>query len=328
MSSVPFMPLYVADYLGDTQHLTTEQHGAYFLLLMTSWRNGGKLPADDKKLARIAKCTPARWAKISVDVTAFFVLDGDSYVSPRLALELEKASEKQIKRAQSGVLGGRANALKYKKGGEANGSLLLKHSSEPEPYKKNPPTPTGGAAADLDFKPFAKAVSLAADAGMAFDAMADRLHKMQPVVGGKRRSALADVTKALTGAIKRGGKPSAILAAVAAYYALPDTTRDGGQYARGVAVILNADRWTEYAAPAPSPSGGASPVPAAFNGPGALRFGVVRRMGEEFAVAWIDSAVWCADTRTLKARTAYGAQKLKTEIGGWLDANSVKVGAQ
>ena len=130
--SAPFMQLYVADYLGDTRHLTTEQHGAYLLLLMTMWRSDGELPNDDRKLARIAGCTGSRWTKIKDDVLAFFDVEGAALTNKRLKLELEKASEKSIKRAEAGTRGGEAKARKTKGSAVANASPLPCHSSEPD----------------------------------------------------------------------------------------------------------------------------------------------------------------------------------------------------
>jgi uncharacterized protein YdaU (DUF1376 family) len=47
MSSRPWFPLFVPDYLGDTRDLTAEQHGCYLLLLMTAWqRPDNALPND------------------------------------------------------------------------------------------------------------------------------------------------------------------------------------------------------------------------------------------------------------------------------------------
>lgn len=321
--SQPFMQLYVADYLGDTRHLTTEQHGAYLLILMTMWRSGGRLPNDAKKLARITGCTPSRWTRIADEVMEFFDVRGDEITNPRLALELEKASEKAIQRANAGSLGGKANALKNNKPGEANARPPLEHSSEPESDKEEPPTPKGEEEVNLDR--FSKALALGADAGCDFGLMVERIHKAQPVIEGKRRSALADVKRALESAVKRGGKPSAIWAAVQAYYALPASTKDGGQFARGAAPILNADRWKEFVGGAVISGLDVALAPVAFNGPAALRDSVVALLGETFARTWIDSCTWDGDTRTLEARDAYGASMLNTELEGWLKKMKVNV---
>ena len=139
MSAPPFMQLYVADYLGDTRHLTTEQHGAYLLLLMSMWRAGGELVNDPAKLARMTGCTASRWAKISGDVLAFFTDDGAVLTHGRVTAELEKAFQKRDQRTISGSLGGKAKALKNNKVNVAKATVLLKHSSEPEPETEEEP---------------------------------------------------------------------------------------------------------------------------------------------------------------------------------------------
>lgn len=135
--SIPFMPLYVADYIGDTQHLSAEQHGCYLLLLMAMWRSGGHLPNDAAKLARIVRLSPARWGRIADDVMAFFVVDGDGITQKRLAAEIEKASKKSQVRSDAGRAGAEAKALKNNNAAKAKASRLLKHSPEPEPDRED-----------------------------------------------------------------------------------------------------------------------------------------------------------------------------------------------
>jgi uncharacterized protein YdaU (DUF1376 family) len=136
MSASPFMQLYVADYIGDTLHLTTEQHGAYLLLLMAMWRAGGKLPNEEHKLARIVGLSPARWRRISGDVMAFFDIAEGEVTQARLTKEIEKAKEKSAKRADAGSKGGAAKSLKDKEAVLANATVLPWHSSEPEPERE------------------------------------------------------------------------------------------------------------------------------------------------------------------------------------------------
>lgn len=100
------MPLYVADYLADTGHLSTTEHGAYMLLIMHYWQTGG-LPNDDCRLASIARAMPEQWSSMRDVLSSFFDAD---WRHARIESELEKSSAAYERRAKAGQKGGNAKA--------------------------------------------------------------------------------------------------------------------------------------------------------------------------------------------------------------------------
>lgn len=71
MSHRPWMPFYVGDYLADTGHLSTLEHGAYLLLIMHYWQRG-MLPANDAQLARVCHVSEQEWLEIRPTLAAMF----------------------------------------------------------------------------------------------------------------------------------------------------------------------------------------------------------------------------------------------------------------
>lgn len=132
MAKAPYMPLYASDYLGDTGHLSTEEHGAYVLILMQMWNAGGSLPSDPAKLARVARCSTKKWLAMADTVLAFFNVDGDRITNDRLTKERQKVEAKTEVRRAAGAMGGTAKALKTKKQRVANAVAKPCHSPEPD----------------------------------------------------------------------------------------------------------------------------------------------------------------------------------------------------
>jgi len=102
-----WMPLLVDKYLGDTQDLTTEQHGAYLLLLMAAWKRDGELPNNDARLAMITRLSPARWKSCRPMLMEFFTLseDGATLTQKRLSVELQRAKAHSEAKAEAGSKG-------------------------------------------------------------------------------------------------------------------------------------------------------------------------------------------------------------------------------
>lgn len=132
MSSRPWMPLDIGDYLEDTGHLTTVQHGAYMLLIMEYWKRGG-LPDDDRKLAAFARMTPDQWAEHR-DTLADFFMPG--WKHKRIEEELARAAEIIEKRR------GAANARHERSKSNAHAEQMQSTSNADGPYTGALPSTT------------------------------------------------------------------------------------------------------------------------------------------------------------------------------------------
>lgn len=130
MSERPFMQLYVSDFIGDTLHLSTEQIGAYMLMLMAMWNAGGSLPDDDAKVARVVRMSVKKWRAISDDLMVYFDRSEGLITHNRLTKELQKSERKSQSRASAGAKGGAAKALKNNNQVVANAKQLPKHSPD------------------------------------------------------------------------------------------------------------------------------------------------------------------------------------------------------
>lgn len=102
MTSLPYMQLYVSDYLADTAHLTAQQHGAYMLLLMNYWQRGKALDNSNERLSHVARLSPEEWAEAKPTLEEFFMVEGNLWTHARVEDDLEKIREKSAKASFAG----------------------------------------------------------------------------------------------------------------------------------------------------------------------------------------------------------------------------------
>ena len=78
--------------MSDTMHLSTEQHGAYLLLMFAYWKNKG--PLLDTRIQSICKLNGDSWTINKGVVKEFFdtALNPGKWTHHRIEKELQKAS--------------------------------------------------------------------------------------------------------------------------------------------------------------------------------------------------------------------------------------------
>ena len=151
MAEFPYFPLWTDAYLGDTRHLTTTEHGAYLLLLITAWRTPNCAIPNDDLFLRASAGNPKNWSTIKPRVLAFFTLGDDGMLSQKRQL-CERI--RVVNRHNKASLAANAKWLKEKKTAHAPASRKQTPSNAPPMPSRSisidTPTPQEGHAQNSD----------------------------------------------------------------------------------------------------------------------------------------------------------------------------------
>ncbi len=102
-----WFPFYTGDYTRDAGRFTTQQHGAYLLILIDLWSHGS-VPDQDAILSSLTKTTPDDWAVVRPVLEPFFIVANGEWRHKRVDAEREKASAVSAKRSAAGKAGAAA----------------------------------------------------------------------------------------------------------------------------------------------------------------------------------------------------------------------------
>lgn len=107
-----WMPFYYGDFLKDTMHLSTEEKGAYILMIMHFWQHG-IIKNDRKMIKNITQISYKKMEKILP-----FFQEKNGYLShERIEKEKSKALSYKEKQSSNGMAGAMARWSKKDGGG-------------------------------------------------------------------------------------------------------------------------------------------------------------------------------------------------------------------
>lgn len=159
MAAIPYMPLYVADYMADAGHLSTTEHGAYLLLIMSYWQRGSAFRAPDEqalnvRLANLVRMSNGEWLRAVPVLSEFFQIsleDGVTWSHKRIEAELAKFRAKSLQAKEAGL----ASAQRRLNGRSTGAQHPSNHTDTDTDKKKTPKSPSApksGAVTDEWFE--------------------------------------------------------------------------------------------------------------------------------------------------------------------------------
>jgi uncharacterized protein YdaU (DUF1376 family) len=230
-AATAWFPFYVGDYLGDTQRLTTEQHGAYLLLILDYWR-AGPPPDDDDVLRQIVRLDAKSWKRHRAAIARMFQITDGEWRHKRVDAELsvaEQNAERRSSKARAAAnarWGDAASSARSDAAGNAasmpDAMLGACPPQSPSPKKNSDPNGSGAAAPigtpmpDPDKVMFDSGKAMLAAAGTPAEAAGRLLGKWRREYGSgavitalaaAKREGAIEPKSFIEGALRHGQRP-------------------------------------------------------------------------------------------------------------------------
>ena len=125
---LPYFPLYVNDFIGDTQDLTNEEIGAYLRILMYSWGKGKFRVSRIKWICQDDNI----WAALA----QYFIEEDGLWFNPRMERERERVFGVIEARSEAGKAGAKA---RWDSKGNAIANAIANADANSKEYDKNMP---------------------------------------------------------------------------------------------------------------------------------------------------------------------------------------------
>lgn len=121
MSAADWFPVNPGKYLKNTLHLTTRQHGGYWLLILAAFEGCGVLPGTDAGLMAITKLDGRAWKEDGPVLKAFLARRGDEWIHEYVMFEWNEAQARIAAKSEAGKIGAKK---RWQGRGRGNGSAI------------------------------------------------------------------------------------------------------------------------------------------------------------------------------------------------------------
>ena len=243
----PYFPFYVDNFAADgvVEAMTTEQVGAYILLLCKAWKEdpAGSIPDEDAILSRWARLSPETWQAIKRGVLAAFVKGDDGrFHQKRMREEYATIAALLSKRSKGGKRGAKRRWVSHRvsdgtPNGSPNGSVVARafdsdSASESESASGSESSSSGGGGAGAGVAAFER----------FWDAYPRKVKRQKALESWRRLAPDDALVETILGSVEQQKRSQ-------------QWVKDGGEFIPHPTTWLNQRRWEDQPPQTRAPSG-------------------------------------------------------------------------